>query len=105
MHRAIGKLKIVPEQLLIDGNRFNAYRDIPHHCIIKGDGKYLSIAAASILAKTYRDDYMVRIHEKHPEFNWKQNKGYPTLEHRTMVYQKGLTLYHRKTFCKKIFEK
>ncbi len=102
MHRAVGKLSIIPEQLLIDGNRFNPYPNIPHHCIIKGDGKFMSIAAASILAKTYRDDYMTRIHDKFPEYNWRQNKGYPTLEHRTKVKEIGLTDYHRVSFCRNL---
>lgn len=98
MHRAIDQLSLKPEFLLIDGNRFKAYPQIQHACIVKGDGKYLSIAAASILAKTYRDDYMEKIDVEFPVFNWKQNKGYPTLHHRKMVQQFGITTYHRKTF-------
>lgn len=85
MHRAIDQLKIRPQHLLIDGNRFNKYADIPHTTIVKGDGKYLSIAAASILAKTYRDDYMNRLAEEYPAYDWKSNKGYPTVKHREAI--------------------
>ncbi len=98
MHRALSKLEIKPELLLIDGNRFKPYLDIPYHCIIKGDGKYLSIAAASILAKTYRDDYMIEAHAKHPEYHWNKNKGYPTKQHKLDIQKHGITSYHRKTF-------
>ncbi len=98
MHRALDKLEIKPELLLIDGNRFKTYLNIPHHCIIKGDGKYLSIAAASILAKTYRDDYMIEAHAKHPEYHWDKNKGYPTKQHKLAIQKHGITSYHRKTF-------
>ena len=98
MHRAVDQLSKKPGLLLIDGNRFNAYDGIPHECVIKGDGKYMSIAAASILAKTHRDDYMSALHEIHPEYNWKQNKGYPTKEHRNAIREFGITKYHRKTF-------
>ena len=98
MHRAIEKLKTTPELLLIDGNRFNAFKNIPHECIIKGDGKYLSIAAASILAKTYRDDYLMKIDQEYPFYQWSQNKGYPTKKHRAAIQQKGTTKYHRKSF-------
>jgi ribonuclease HII len=98
MHRAIDQLKIRPELLLIDGNRFKAYRDIPHHCIVKGDGKYMSIAAASILAKTHRDAFMRKIHEQYPEYAWNSNKGYPTLKHKKAIRDWGYTPYHRKTF-------
>jgi len=98
MHRAIDQLKLRPEHLLIDGNRFNAYKKINHDCIVKGDGKYMAIAAASILAKTYRDDYMRMLHEQHPEYQWKQNKGYPTKAHRKAILEHGQTSYHRKTF-------
>lgn len=98
MHRAIDQLKVRPQHLLIDGNRFNKYQDLPHTTIIKGDGKYLSIAAASILAKTYRDDYMKRLHEEYPQYDWKGNKGYPTRKHRAAIAQYGITPYHRKTF-------
>jgi len=99
MHRAIDQLYLKPEYLLIDGNRFKAYPMIPHTCIVKGDGKYLSIAAASILAKTYRDDYMVAIHQEFPQYDWLKNKGYPTLHHRKVVREIGITPYHRKTFA------
>ncbi|WP_316835764.1 ribonuclease HII [Pedobacter nutrimenti] len=98
MHRAIEKLSIAPKYLSIDGNRFKAYPEIPHSCIIKGDGKYLNIAAASILAKTYRDEYMVKIGEEYPLYQWHQNKGYPTIAHRTASLELGLTPYHRKSF-------
>lgn len=98
MHLALDKLKIIPELLLIDGNRFTTYKNIPHHCIVQGDGIYASIAAASILAKTYRDDYMTRLHEEHPHYNWKQNKGYGTKEHRAAIDTHGLCKYHRKSF-------
>jgi ribonuclease HII len=98
MHRAIDQLLVIPQHLSIDGNRFNAYSDIPHTCIIKGDGKYLNIAAASILAKTYRDEYMAGISLEHPEYEWHQNKGYATSAHRLISLERGLTRYHRKTF-------
>lgn len=98
MHRAVDQLEITPELLLIDGNRFHTYQDIPHECIIKGDSKFLSIAAASILAKTYRDEYMFRIHEEFPYYDWKKNKGYPTKKHRIEILQNGDCKYHRKTF-------
>ncbi|MBK0380133.1 ribonuclease HII [Mucilaginibacter segetis] len=98
MHRAIAKLHLSPQFLIIDGNRFNRYLDIPHQCIIEGDGKYFSIAAASILAKTYRDDYMKQIAIEHPEYNWHSNKGYPTISHRKTVLEMGYTPYHRRTF-------
>jgi len=98
MHRAIEKLMVTPQHLVIDGNRFKKYTDIPHCCIIKGDGKYLNIAAASILAKTHRDEYMANLHQDYPHYNWKQNKGYPTIEHRNAVMETGLSPFHRKTF-------
>lgn len=98
MHRAIDQLKIRPQYLLIDGNRFNKYADIPHTTIVKGDGKYLSIAAASILAKTYRDDYMNRLAEEYPAYDWKSNKGYPTVKHREAIKKWGVTPYHRMSF-------
>lgn len=98
MHRAIDGLKVRPQHLLIDGNRFNKYQDLPHTTIVKGDGKYLSIAAASILSKTYRDDYMKELHEAYPQYDWKGNKGYPTPKHRAAIAQYGTTPYHRKTF-------
>ncbi|MFN4235550.1 MAG: ribonuclease HII [Bacteroidia bacterium] len=98
MHRAIEKLHITPQALLIDGNRFKAYKDIPHHCIIKGDGKYLAIAAASILAKTYRDDYMLYIHQLYPHYKWDKNKGYPSQAHRKAIKEFGVTEYHRLSY-------
>jgi len=98
MHRAIAKLHLKPQFLIIDGNRFNKYADTPHHCIVEGDAKYFSIAAASILAKTYRDDYMKQIAAEHPEYDWHSNKGYPTIKHREMVLKIGYTPYHRRTF-------
>jgi len=98
MHRALDALKIQAEYILVDGNRFRKYKNIPHQCVIKGDGKYLSIAAASILAKTYRDDYMDKLAHEHPEYDWLQNKGYPTKKHRNAVLKHGLTCHHRKTF-------
>ncbi len=98
MHRAIAQLKVTPQHLLIDGNRFNRYEGIPHLCIIEGDGKYKNIAAASVLAKTYRDDYMVKLHEQFPQYNWDSNKGYGTAKHRKAIQQFGITEHHRKTF-------
>lgn len=98
MHRAIDQLKVRPEHLLIDGNRFNPYPDVPHTTIVKGDGKYLPIAAASILAKTYRDDYMNRLDTEYPAYDWKHNKGYPTKKHREAIALHGTTLYHRMSF-------
>ncbi|RZL17826.1 MAG: ribonuclease HII [Pedobacter sp.] len=98
IHRAIDALHIRPGHLVIDGNRFKAYGDIAHTCIIKGDGKYLNIAAASILAKTHRDEYMRNISLEHPEYEWHQNKGYATKFHRTVTIGRGFTPYHRKTF-------
>lgn len=98
MHRAIDALKVRPEALLIDGNRFTAYRDLPYSCEVKGDGRYLSIAAASILAKTYRDDYMMKLHEEYPQYHWDENKGYPTRAHRAAIAQYGPTPYHRRSF-------
>lgn len=98
MHRAIQKLHLIPQFLIIDGNRFNRYGTTPHACVVGGDGKYFSIAAASILAKTYRDDYMNKIALEHPEYFWHSNKGYPTIAHRKMVLELGHTPYHRKTF-------
>lgn len=98
MHRAIDQLIVKPEHLLIDGNRFRAYPEIAHTCIVEGDGKFLSIAAASILAKTYRDDYMEILHAQFPHYGWLKNKGYPTLSHRRAISEAGITTYHRKTF-------
>ena len=98
MHRAIDLLRQRPELLLIDGNRFTTYQDIPHHCIIKGDSKFQSIAAASILAKTYRDEYMLQIAEDFPAYRWERNKGYPTKAHRDAIAKHGSTPHHRMTF-------
>lgn len=98
MHRAVEKLHTQPGYLVIDGNRFKAYPEIPHSCIIKGDGKYLNIAAASILAKTHRDEYMSNLHVDFPHYNWLSNKGYPTIAHRKAVIEIGLSPFHRKTF-------
>jgi ribonuclease HII len=98
MHRAIDQLKQVPQLLLIDGNRFNKYKKINHQCIIKGDGKFLSIAAASVLAKTYRDDIMLDLHGKFPMYKWNENKGYPTKAHRAAIKEHGATDFHRMTF-------
>ncbi len=98
MHHAIAGLKIAPQLLLIDGNRFKPYKKIAHQCIIKGDGKYAAIAAASILAKTYRDAYMKKIHTEFPHYCWNKNKGYGTLLHRHAIEQHGLCKYHRKSF-------
>jgi ribonuclease HII len=98
MHRAIEKLSLIPQFLIIDGNRFNKYQKVLHHCIIEGDAKYFSIAAASILAKTYRDDFMKLIAAEHPEYDWHNNKGYPTKKHREAVLKLGMTPYHRRTF-------
>lgn len=98
MHRALEKLNTAPEHLLIDGKYFYPYRNIPYQCIVEGDGKYLSIAAASVLAKTYRDDYMVRLSKDYPEYGWDSNKGYATARHRKALKEYGITPYHRKSF-------
>lgn len=98
MHRAIAGLTIKPEFIIVDGNKFKPFKDIPHQTIIKGDAKYLSIAAASILAKTYRDEFMEKINVDFPDYNWKKNKGYPTKEHRAAIMKNGVSKYHRKTF-------
>ena len=98
MHRALDQLKITPESLLIDGNRFKRYKNIPHNCIIEGDGKYLSIAAASILAKTYRDDHMDFLHEQFPHYGWANNRAYATKNHRQAIQLHGITEHHRKSF-------
>ncbi len=98
MHRAIKKLKTKPQFLLIDGNRFNNYKDIPHKCFVRGDGLYMSIAAASILAKTHRDEYMRKLHQQYPVYGWKNNKGYPTRAHKDAIIKYGITPYHRKSF-------
>lgn len=99
MHRAIAQLKVIPDHLLIDGNRFRVYQGIDHSCIIKGDSKFLPIAAASVLAKTYRDDYMNTIHLEYPQYDWIKNKGYPTLYHRKKVREIGISPYHRISFA------
>jgi ribonuclease HII len=99
MHKAVDGLSQRPDQLLIDGNRFKKYQDIPHHCIVKGDGKFMSIAAASILAKTFRDDFMEKIDAEYPAYGWRMNKGYPTLAHRQAIREFGVTPYHRMTFA------
>lgn len=98
MHKSIDQFKSETKFIVVDGNRFKPYKDIPYQCIIKGDGKYMNIAAASVLAKTYRDAYMEKIHEEYPMYNWKQNKGYPTKQHREAIRQFGITKYHRKSF-------
>jgi ribonuclease HII len=98
MHRALDKLNQRPQQIVVDGNRFRVYHDIPHQCIVKGDSRYLSIAAASVLAKTYRDDHMKQLHKRFPEYHWDRNKGYPTKEHREAIHEKGITIHHRKSF-------
>ncbi len=98
MHRAIEQLRVSPDHLLIDGNRFTPYPGIGHTTVVKGDGKYMSIAAASILAKTYRDDYMNNLAQEYPMYHWRENKGYPTLAHREAIRMNGITPYHRKTF-------
>ena len=98
MHRAIDALAVVPQHLIIDGNRFKPYKDIPYHTIVKGDGKYLSIAAASVLAKTHRDEYMRRLANDFPQYDWQNNKGYPTAKHRAAIEHYGTTPHHRLTF-------
>ena len=98
MHKAIKRLSIRPQLLLIDGNRFKPFEDLPHHCIVGGDGKYLAIAAASILAKTYRDDYMEQLHQEYPDYGWNKNKGYGTMEHRAAIIKYGTTPHHRMSF-------
>ena len=98
MHRALDQLKMRPEAIIVDGNRFTSYQDLPFTTIVKGDGKYLSIAAASILAKTYRDDYMLSLAEKYPQYDWQSNMGYPTKKHREAIRQYGITPFHRKSY-------
>lgn len=98
MHRALDQIKKPFDSILVDGNRFKKYNESEHHCIIKGDGKYLCIAAASILAKTYRDDLMKKLHLKHPQYQWENNKGYPTKSHRAAIKKIGISQYHRKSF-------
>lgn len=98
MHRALERLRVMPEAIIVDGNRFQPYRDLPYTTIVKGDGKYQAIAAASILAKTFRDEYMERLAEEFPQYGWQSNKGYPTPQHREAIRQYGVTPYHRKSF-------
>ena len=98
MHRALDQLTVRPEAVIVDGNRFKKYRDLPHTTIVKGDGKYMAIAAASILAKTYRDDYMNQLAEEYPQYDWQSNKGYPTRKHREAIRQHGTTPYHRMSY-------
>ena len=98
MHKSLDVLTLIPEFIIVDGNRFTPYKNIAHKTIIKGDSKYASIAAASVLAKTYRDEYMEKIHNEFPEYNWKQNKGYPTKQHRQIIKEYGITNHHRKSF-------
>ena len=98
MHRALDQLQVSPEAVIVDGNRFNPYQDLPSTTIVKGDGKYLSIAAASILAKTYRDDYMLSLAEEYPQYDWQSNMGYPTKKHRQAILEHGITPYHRKSY-------
>ena len=98
MHRALDQLKVRPEAIIVDGNRFKPYQNLPYTTIVKGDGKYLSIAAASILAKTYRDDYMNELAKEYPQYDWLSNKGYPTKKHREAIKQYGITPYHRKSY-------
>lgn len=98
MQKSIAELTIEPQHIAVDGNRFKKFRNIPYTCVIKGDSKFLNIAAASILAKTYRDAFMEEIHEEYPMYNWKKNKGYPTTEHRAAIKKYGITKYHRKSF-------
>ena len=98
MHRALDQLKVRPGAVIVDGNRFKPYQDLPSTTIVKGDGKYLSIAAASILAKTYRDDYMLSLAEEYPQYDWQSNMGYPTKKHRQAIREHGITPYHRKSY-------
>jgi ribonuclease HII len=98
MHKALEALRILPEHIIVDGNRFKNFRSIPHTCIIKGDSLYNSIAAASILAKTYRDEFMINLHNDFPVYMWNKNKGYPTIEHRRAILQNGICIHHRKSF-------
>ena len=98
MHKAISQLKVIPEYILVDGNKFTAYNNVQHLCVIKGDSKFMNIAAASVLAKTYRDDFMHRLHEEYPCYEWNTNKGYPTAKHRNAIKTYGHTKYHRQSF-------
>jgi ribonuclease HII len=102
MHLALEKLVLRPELILVDGNRFKSYKNIDHQCVVKGDGIFLSIAAASVLAKTYRDDFMMKLNDMYPHYGWDRNKGYPTLEHRKAILNKGFTPFHRLTFAVQI---
>lgn len=102
MHRALNQLSAFPEHIIVDGNRFKPYKNIPYTTVVKGDGKYLSIAAASVLAKTYRDDFMLDLHQQYPDYGWDHNKAYPTAYHRAAIIKFGITPYHRKSF--KLFE-
>jgi len=104
MHKAIDKIKVKYNFLLIDGNRFKAYKKVPHECIVKGDGKYQSIAAASILAKTYRDEYIIKLSKKFPEYQWQQNKAYPTKKHVDAILKYGITPYHRRSYHIKAYQ-
>ena len=104
MHRALDQLNVLPEHIIVDGNQFKPYKNISHTTVIKGDGKYLSIAAASVLAKTYRDDFMTSMHEKYPEYGWYQNKGYPTAFHRAAILKYGITPLHRRSFKLKEYQ-
>ena len=98
MHKALKQLTIRPQHIIVDGNRFKPFEDLPHTCFVKGDGRFFSIAAASVLAKTYRDDYMKKIHLDFPDYGWNQNKGYPTEMHRSAILKHGITEHHRKSF-------
>ena len=104
MQTAIGKLSVIPDFILVDGNKFKPYKDIPHQCIVGGDGKFMSIAAASILAKTYRDDFMVKISKEFPNYGWDKNKGYATKTHREAIVKFGISPYHRKTYLGNILQ-
>jgi ribonuclease HII len=104
MHTALSKLSPQPEYILVDGNKFFAYKNISHECVVKGDTKYASIAAASILAKTYRDEYMLQLAAEYPEYRWDSNKGYATEDHRNAIIAGGITQYHRKTFIKELYK-
>ncbi len=98
MHQALDQLKIIPQHIIVDGTQFKPYKNIPHQTIVKGDGKYFNIAAASILAKTYRDDFMLSLHQKYPHYSWNSNKGYPTKKHRESIKKYGISAYHRMSF-------
>ena len=98
MHKALDQLSVRPQHILVDGNRFKPYGKIPHTCFVRGDGRFMSIAAASVLAKTFRDDYMLNIHAEHPQYGWDRNKGYPTEFHRDAIGKSGITEHHRKSF-------